>query len=230
MKPSSVDTQSKKAQYHSHFPVVVTQGEATVKRMPDQAWLAITTETRDGKAENARQMSAESMTAVQAALRATGLSSDAIKTTGYSLSPDMEWKNGRSIMKGYVVRNQIEVRVENLERLSDVIDAANATRSTSLTVHGPRFGLKNQQTAETEALRLAVQAALTRAQAIASGAGQTIGRILRIEEPGLEPVHRPEPFMMRASMAKADEGSETPIIAGEIEVKTRINLTVELRQ
>lgn len=126
------------------------------------------------------------MTAVQAALSATGLSADAIQTTGYSLSPDMEWKNGRSTVKGYIVRNQIEVRVDNLDQLSDVIDAANANRSTTLTISGPRFALKNQQVTETEALRLAAQAALMRAQAIASGAGRMLGRITRIEEENLD--------------------------------------------
>jgi uncharacterized protein YggE len=208
---------------------VVTQGEATVKRAPDQAWLTVATETRDGKADNARRISAESMTAVQAALRATGLSADAIQTTGYSLSPDMEWKNGRSTVKGYIVRNQIEVRVDNLDQLSDVIDAANANRSTTLTISGPRFALKNQQVTETEALRLAAQAALMRAQAIASGAGRMLGRITRIEEETLERVHRPEPYLMRAAMAKSDESVETPITIGDIEVRAKVYLTAELR-
>jgi len=228
MKPVE-DYSNSPAQTPPQIPVVMTQGEATVKRAPDQAWLTVATETRDGKAETARQISAESMTAVQAALRATGLSPDALKTTGYSLSPDMEWKNGRSTVKGYIVRNQIEVRIDNLDQLSDVIDAANASRSTTLTISGPRFTLKNQQVTETEALRLAVQAALMRAQAIASGAGRMLGRIMRIEEENLERQHRPETYLMRASIAKSDESVETPITIGDIEVRAKVYLTAELR-
>lgn len=229
MKPGEGYAENSAAQTPSQIPVVVTQGEATVKRAPDQAWLTVATETRDGKADNARRISAESMTAVQAALRATGLSADAIQTTGYSLSLDMEWKNGRSTVKGYIVRNQIEVRVDNLDQLSDVIDAANSNRSTTLTISGPRFALKNQQVTETEALRLAVQAALMRAQAIASGAGRMLGRITRIEEENLERVHRPESYLMRAAMAKSDESVETPIAIGDIEVRVKVSLTAELR-
>jgi uncharacterized protein YggE len=90
------------------------QGEATVKRAPDLAWFSISTETRDAKANNARRMSAESMTAIQATLRATGLSAYAIRTTGYGFSPDVEWKNGRQIVKGYIVSNQIEIRIDDL--------------------------------------------------------------------------------------------------------------------
>ena len=67
----------------------------------------------------------------------------------------MEWNNGRGTVKGYVVRNEVEVRIDDLSRLGRVIDAANATKNTTLTIVGPRFALKDQQAAEAEALRLA---------------------------------------------------------------------------
>lgn len=207
--------------------VVVTQGEAIVKKAPDQAWVSIATETREPKAVDARRRSAESMTALQAALRATGLPADAIRTTGYSLMPEMDWNNGRGTVKGYLVRNQIEVRVDDLDRLGDVIDTANSSKSTAVTVTGPRFGLKDEASAENEALRLAVQAAMARAQAIAAGARRQLGAIVRIEEQataGFAP--RPEPMMMR--MAKAD-AVETPISPGELEVRATVTVTVELR-
>ncbi len=211
----------------SKHPVVVTYGEATVKRAPDQAWLSLSTETRDTKADEARRMSAETMTIVQSKLLDLGLSADAIRTTGYNLTPEIEWKNGRGTVRGYLVRNQIDVRVDKLDRLGDVIDAANATRETALTISGPRFGLKDEGAVETEALQLAVQAALGRAKAIAAGAGKVIGGIMRIEEQNLGGNLR-EPFLMRAAMAKDDQNVETPIVLGDIEVRVIVVLTAEL--
>lgn len=206
--------------------VVVAQGEATVKRSPDQAWLTVATETRDVKAEDARRKSAEGMTAVQAALRRAGVPADAIRTTSYYLTPEMDWNNGRGTVKGYLVRNQIDVRVDNLDRLGDVIDAANATKTTTLTISGPRFALKDQQAAETEALRLAVEAAMTRAQAMASGAKRSLGEIVRIEEPGASRPPSPQPLMR---MAAAAEPAQTPITPGDIEVRVEVTVTVALR-
>ncbi len=212
----------------SQVPVVVTQGEATVKRRPDQAWLTVKTETRDAKADNVRRISAESMSGVQAVLRATGLPADAIRTSEYWLTPDLEWKNGRSSVKGYIVRNQIEIRVDDLDRLANVIDAVSTAQNTTLAISDLRFTLKNQQAPEAEALRLAVQAALSRAQAIASGAGLSLGKIVRIEEPNINHVHAPEPRLMRASVANADKSVETPITIGDIEVQVKVILTVQL--
>jgi uncharacterized protein len=215
------------AQTPGAAPVVITQGEATVTRAPDQAWLAVATETRDPRADEARRKSAESMRAVEDALRRAGLPADAIKTTGFSLVPDMEWSNGRGTVKGYIVRNQIEARVDAIDRIGQVIDAANATRDSTLTISGPRFTLKDRQEAEAEALRQAVQSALGRAQAIAAGARKTVGAILRIEEQAVGGPARPQPFLMQAAGARAEP--PTPVTPGDIDVHAQVTLTAELR-
>jgi len=227
MKPNDSRSESSFKQINSQHPVVVTYGEATVKRAPDQAWLSIFTETRAPRAEEARRMSAETMTTIQSRLLNVGLSASAIRTTGYQLTPEIEWKNGRGAVRGYLVRNQIEVRVDELDSLSNVIDAANATRETSLTISGPRLGLKDEGAVETEALKLAVLAALGRAKAIAAGAGKALGGIVRIEEQNLGGRSQ-EPLLMRVALAKSDENVATPIVLGDIEVRVMVVLTAEL--
>ena len=91
-------------------PVIVTRGQASVKRAPDQAWVSIAAEARAGTSAEAQRGAADAMTAVNAALGRAGLAGDAIRTTGYNLQPDLEYVNGRSRVKGYIARNQIEVR------------------------------------------------------------------------------------------------------------------------
>jgi uncharacterized protein YggE len=209
-------------------PVVVTQGEAVVKRAPDRAWLTIASETRDVRADRARSLSAEGMTALQAALKTAGLTEDAMRTTGYSLVPEMDWKGGRGVVRGYVVRNQIEVRIDDLDRLSSVIDAATTSRGTSLSISGPRFTLKDEASAQAEALRAAVGSAVARARAMATGAGRSLGAIVRIEEHNLGGIAPPEPRMMRMA-ASADAAPPTPITPGELEIRALITLTAELR-
>ncbi len=229
MKPNDSSSDSRPTQTNPHPRVVITQGEATVKKTPNKAWLSISTQTRNAKAEDARKESAKDMVALQADLRATGLSTDAIKTTSYTLTPELEWKDGKGTVKGYIVNNQIEIRIDDLNRLSNVIDTVNATRNTTLTISGLLFALKNQQAAETEAPKLAVHTALTRAQAIAQGAQLSLGEILRIEELNMGDVHRPEPFLMRTAIAKADDNVETPMTIEEIEVQVKVILTAELK-
>jgi uncharacterized protein YggE len=187
----------------------------------------VATETRDARSTEARRKNADAMTVVQNALRNGGVRSDAIRTTGFSLSPEMDWNDGRGVVRGYVARNQVEVRIDDLDKLSDVLDGINATRNAALSISGPRFELKDERAAQNEALRLAVEAALARAQAIAAGAKRGLGEIVRIEEQGAGPIVAKPMQTMRMSTAPAD--AATPITPGEIEIRAQVSLTVQLR-
>jgi hypothetical protein len=203
-------------------PVVMTQGSGVIKRAPDQAWVSIAAEARATTPGEAQKQAAEAMTAVQKALRGAGLSGDAIRTTGYTLHPDIQYEGGRSRVRGYIARNQIEARVDQLDRLGAVIDAAGASGATSMA--GLRFDLKDRAAAEREALRLAVEDAMGRARALASGANASLGPIVRIEEAG----GMRQPPMPYVAM-EARQSAQTPIAPGEIEITAQVMVTVQLR-
>jgi uncharacterized protein YggE len=206
-------------------PSIVTHGQATVKRAPDQAFVAIAVESRAVTPADAQRQAADAMASVMAALARTSLSTDAVKTTGYSLQPDIEWVGGRQRVRGYVVRNQLEVRVDALDRLPAVLDAAGLSGATSIA--GLRFDVKDRDRAERQALTLAVEDALARAAAIASGAKAALGPILRIDERTDRPVAA---YMdTRAAVSVARDTAPTPVTPGEIEIVGRVELTIAIR-
>ena len=220
-------------------PVVVAQGDAILKRAPDRAWIGIATEVRDGKAADARRKSAEAMTAVQAALQAAGIPANAIRTTGFTMVPEMGiGYTGSPTVRRYVVRNQIEVRVDDLDRLAEVIDAANSPKNVAITIGSPRFDLKNREAAELEAAASAVKAAMARAQAVAAGAGQALGALVRIQQgsihvsvPGPPPAPRTFSGAGRgggAADAIGEAAIETPITPGELEIRAQVTVSVAL--
>ena len=208
----------------SRQPVIVTRGEAVVKRAPDQAWVTIAAEARAASSADAQRGAADAMTSVNTALSRAGVAADAIRTTGYTLQPDMEYVNGRGRVKGYIARNQVEVRVDDLKKLGGVLDAAGASGATSMA--GLRFDLKDRTTVERDALRLAVIDAMARARAIATGAGATLGAIVRIDEQS-EP-GPPGIYAMKMTMSAAG-GPETPIAPGELEIRAQVTLTVGIK-
>lgn len=222
-------------------PVVVSQGEATLRRAPDRAWITIATEVREGKAADARRKSAEAMTAVQAALKTTGLAADAIRTIGFSLQPEMQYGPGRPSVRNYVVRNQVEVRIDTLDLLADVIDAANTPKNVAITISNPRWELKNRESVELEAVRSAVRVATARAQAMVEGAGQALGPIVRIQQGPVQvsvPSPMPPPVRLIAARAggagDAPGGFEpvavdTPITPSELEIRVQVTVTTSLR-
>ncbi len=91
------------------------------------------------------------MTAVLAKLKSAGIPGDAIQTTGYDIQPEFDYANGKQTVRGYVARNSIEVRVDELPKLGDILDIAVGAGATS--VAGVRFDLKDRTGAEREALQ-----------------------------------------------------------------------------
>lgn len=213
-------------------PVIVAQGASTVKVAPDQAWATVRVETRDAKAPEARRLSAVAMTAVMAALKTSGLPADAIKTTGFSLNPDYEYVNGRQRMRGFLVSNQVQVRIDDIAKVADVLDSVGAltlAASSNMTIANLRFDLKNRTSIERDALRMAVEDAMENVKAMAAGAGATLGRIARIDQLGRsQPIDSLQPMMAMASRDGAAEVS-TPISPSEIEIRAAVMLTVEIR-
>jgi uncharacterized protein YggE len=214
------------AQPQNPFPaVIVTAGEAVVKRAPDRAWVTVGAESRARTAREAQSANADAMTAVIERIKGAGIPADAIQTTGYNLQPEFDYANGKQTLRGYVARNQVQVRVDAMAKTGEVITAVVASGAT--TVSGVRFDLKDRDTAEREALRLAVQDARRRADYAATGAGVSIERVIRVEEQrDMGDIVRP----MRMDMAmKAEAGQAVPLEAGEIEIRSRVTLTVAIR-
>jgi uncharacterized protein len=207
-------------------PSIVTSGEGIVKRAPDRAFVTIAAESRAKTAAEAQRLNTEAMTAVLDKIKGAGVPAEAIQTTGYNLQPEFDYAGGRQTLRDYLARNQVQVRIDTLSKTGDVITAAVATGATS--VSSVQFDLKDRDTVEREALRLAVSDAKRRAEAAAAGAGVQLGGILRIDE---QRESMPVPMQRMAGVAamRADAAAAVPVEAGEIEIRSHVTLTTLIK-
>jgi uncharacterized protein YggE len=205
-------------------PQVIVTGEAVVTATPDQARISIGAESRSKVSKEAQQRNAEAMTAVQQKIAAFGIPKDAIKTTAIDLQMEFDYRDGKQTPRGYVARNTIEVRVDDLAKLGDVLDAVVASGATN--IHGLRFDIKKRDEIERSALQAAVGQAMTKAEAVAAGAKRTVDRVIRIEEQFMGG-GGPQPMMRQFKMATAD--ASTPVEAGELEIRAQVRLTVAIK-
>ena len=95
-------------------------------------------------------------------------------------------------------------------------------------MHSVRFDLKQREMLEREALKRATADARARADAAAAGAGRTVDRVIRIEEPTGRPMPPTPMMMMRESMA-AQAAPPTPVAPGELEIRATVVLTATLK-
>jgi uncharacterized protein len=207
-------------------PVVVTTGQGVITTVPDRAWVTITAESRASNPREAQKLNALAMSAVVQKLKGSGLGDDAIRTRAYDLQPEFDYRDGRQTLRGYVARNSVEVRLDEIERVGEVIDVAVGSGATS--VSGVRFDLKNRDEIERRALQRAVEDARGRAEAAAAGAGMKVDSVLRIDE-AREFVPPPQPMMMRMSAESMAADAAPPISPGEYQVRVVVTLTAAIR-
>jgi hypothetical protein len=205
-------------------PVIVTTGEATVRRAPDVAYVTLAVESRAKSPRDAQRQNADAMTAVQKRLADAGVSKESVRTVGYDIQQEFDIENGRRVPRDFVARNSIQITVDRIERTGEIIDATVQGGATS--VSGVTFDLKNPEAAEREALQLAVADARARAEAAASGAGQRIDRVLKIEDVRQA---RPMPPRPMAVMGRAAQSVETPVAPGLLEIHASVTLTVSIK-
>lgn len=208
-------------------PVVVASGQGIVFAVPDRAWITMSAESRAPSPREAQRLNAEAMRPVQEKLKAAGIPTDAIRTTGYDVQYEWDFVNGKRVGRGYVARNTIDVRIDTIDRVGEYLEIAASSGATALG--GIRFDFKDQAKLEREALRLAVVDARAKAEAAAAGAGRTIDRILRIEEHGVEVPPIPVRVMREAVQGGFAATAAPPIEAGRSEIRARATVTAVLK-
>lgn len=221
-------TSTARAEQETSVPVVVTTGAGLIRKAADRAFVSVSVESHARNPKDARGKNAEIMTAVRKKLKEARLPDDVIRTLHYYVEPEYDYVKGKQILRGYMARNTIEVRVDEIDRVGEVIDLSIAAGATS--VGSPRFDLKDRNAVEREVLKQAAADARAKAEAAAAGAGGAIERVLGVEEHGVPPrPPRRRVAGLLGGVAAAPEAPETQIAPGEIEVRAQVTLTAGLK-
>jgi len=217
--------QTTMAQPSAH-DIVIASGEGVIKRAPDQVFVTVAAEARSRQPNAAQGQNARVATAIRARLETFALAADAVRTMSIEMQPEFDWADGKQTLRGYLATNVIEIRLDDVTKVGEVLDAVIAAGATRIT--GVRFTLEDLPRHQQEALTLASAAALARARAMAEGVSRAVDRVVRLEESGSVEGPRPPMPMMRAMAAQADV-PVTPVTAGDVEVRVTVTLHASLR-
>lgn len=207
-------------QIQSQGPVVELTVNEIVYSSPDVAQIGAGVQNRAPTAQEAVRQNAAAMEKVVARLRSLGIERKDIQTSNFHLNAQFDYREGQGQrFLGYEVTNQVQVKLRNLERAGEVLDALVAAGANN--IYGPNFMLEADETAKSEARGKAFQRGRAMAQDYARMAGYAGLRLLEVSET-FQSFGRPVPVAMRA---ESGGDASTPIEPGE--VGTGVNLTVK---
>jgi uncharacterized protein YggE len=202
-----------------HTVTVTGSGKVTV--VPDVARVYLGVTLTKPTVKEARDAAAQAMTNVIAAIKGLGVADKDIQTTGLSLSARYA-ENSSTKIVGYIISEQVQVTVRDLDKAGDVVDAATARGATD--VNGISFELADPAKAQDEARAAAVAAARTSAQVMASAAHVTLGAVVSMSD-----ASAPTPIYYGAAAGAAPMADvKTPVQPGTQDVTAAVTVVFEL--
>lgn len=203
---------------------IAVSGEGEVSARPDRARLSLAVEKLDPELRKAEAEVNRIVRAYLTEAKALGAQDKHVSTTGVGIQPEYAWPEGGRERKftGYRVTRQIEVKIENLDKLGDFV--LRATQVGVNQVNAPALESSRARDLERQALVQAAEDARAKARALADTLGVKLGVVSRITESsvGAPPVL----YKAMAMRAEAADGN-TQMGMSLSEVIYRATVTAE---
>lgn len=207
---------------------VTGQGKVTLE--PDLALLSLGVETRAKTVKAARAEAAEAMTGIINALKAKGIADKDIRTSYFNIYPEYTYEEvyqnggryGKQILTGYVVSNNITVKIRDLDMVGATIDDVVMAGGDASRIQSIQFTVEDSSAAQAQARERAIKDALAKADQFATLTGVTRGSLVYATESG-GGVPMVREFAKMEAGAVADSAA-TPISAGEMEIQVSVQM------
>ena len=206
--------------------LVTVQGVGTMTVKPDQTIVTLSVQITKDTATEAANENAVLMEKVQKALLEAGISEDDISTKGYNLYQRYEYIDGERELKGYQATNTIEFKTNQIDNVGEFIDVAIAAGANN--VSNIRFTVTDQEEIKLQLLKLAVENATNKAEALVSAAGATRGQVITITENSIGgSFYRSPAYQMDSEAGKVM--ATTPIKAEDLELTANITVAFAIQ-
>lgn len=204
---------------------IIVTGEGEVAAPPDMAAVQTGVVTQADTASQALEENNAAMEKIMEVLNKHEIAKKDVQTSSFNVSPvyerDPQGRRQPEVV-GYRVQNQVRVRVRNLARLGEVLDALVQVGSNQIS--GISFDVDDPTGILNQARSWAIANAKSRAQVYAQAAGVSVGRVLRISE---QPLDIPRPMQMGRRFAAA-EAAQVPVATGEQEFRVTVHVVYAL--
>lgn len=199
------------------------EGKATI--IPDIAVVSVGVQAQGASVKIVQQELNSKINKISDAVKKLGIDKADIQTANYNLSPMYDYRNGNQKITGYEANSTLTIRVKNIDKANDVVDAATANGANQ--IGGISFDVADKTKAENDARALAVAQAKKKAEVAAKTAGFTLGRVINYSE-GSGNSPRPYPMMAKADAVEVGM-APTQIEPGSSEVVMTVSLSYEIR-
>jgi len=208
---------------------ITVTGTGTVSGQPDQARIALTVQKSNPLMERARADALAVVEKFLALTKSLGLDPKKVRTTASFVNPEYRWdeKNSRQVLIGYMVQRQLEVELNDLDKLGALIEGAVDAGVNN--VAPPVLDSSKRRDLNRQALAAAARDAQANARAITESLGVTLGTLRELHAAEAMPPQPPMPMVRTMSVEAADSAKAAATYTpGSLEFEARVNATFDV--
>ena len=206
-------------------PGIVAAGDATVKALPDIAFLVIGATTQARTAAEAQSALADKIARVLQRAKDLTIAEKDTKSSGYTINP--QYQSGpdkTSTIAGYQATQSVTFTLRDVKAVGKALDAfVQGDAATNVQI---RFALEDPKPKQSDALKLAIADARAKAKIIADAAGVRLGKVLAVSESA----GTPGPLFADGARAPSAAGATTAVPVGELDVVVRVQVRFAIEQ
>lgn len=196
------------------------QGKATAT--PDIANLSLGIEAQAATVSQAQAEATSAMDDVKNTLTNNGVAEKDIQTQYFNISKITRWddKDGQEIILGYRVTNAVTVKIKDIEKTGEIIDAVALAGGDLIRINNIYFSIDDPAPYQEEAREKAMADAENKAEQLAKLAGVKLGKPTYISEN----LYFPQPIYRDGAMMEGASVPKTPISPGEMEITLSVQV------
>ncbi|MDP5201924.1 SIMPL domain-containing protein [Flavobacterium sp. DG2-3] len=204
-------------------PLINVNGEGKVKVAPDQVCISASVETKGNNAKDVKKQNDEKMDAVLKFIKKMNIPTADFKTKQVALNPQYDYEKKKT---SYNATQTVEIVVKDLAKYDELMEGLVQQGINRID----RVSFESSKLAQyqSEARKLAMKDAKTKAEEYVSVLGQKVGKAFTISDNSQ--VYHPQPMYAAMRMKEADSmgASNETLAIGEIEITANVSVSFVL--
>jgi len=202
------------------IPLINVNGEGKVKVAPDQVSISATVETKGNNAKDVKKQNDEKIDAVLKFIKKMNIPTADFRTKQVSLNPQYDYEKKKT---SYNAVQTIEITVKDLSKYDELMEGL--VQQGINRIDKVSFESSKLAQHQSEARKLAIKDAKTKAEDYVSVLGQKVGKAFVISDNSQ--IYQPQP--MYAAMRMKESADSVPsnetLAIGEIEITINVSVS-----
>lgn len=206
-------------------------GQGKVSAVPDIAVLSLGIEAQAENVAEAKAQADEAMQKIEKALDDNGIDEKDIQTQYYSIRKVTKWDRDKEeeVVTGYMVTDTVTVKVRDIDKTADVIDAVTDAGGDFIRINNISFDIDDTTDYYKEAREEAMKQAKEKAEQLADLADVTLGNPTYISEGSSYSTVKRSYVDYDEAIAVPEEAGGASISPGEMELTLTVQVTYAIK-